>query len=62
MKIQNSVKLTILSSLFLIFNLSSQDLPEMDQDFLDSLPESVQEDLMSEMNDKKEDIKNLTEY
>ena len=31
----------------------------MDQDFLDSLPESVQSDLMEEMKDKKNDIKNL---
>jgi len=59
MKIQYSIKLTILSSLFLIFNLGSQELPAMDQDFLDSLPESVQDDLMSEMKDKKDDIKNV---
>jgi polysaccharide biosynthesis/export protein len=59
MKIQNSIKLTILSSLFLIFNLSSQDFPEMDQDFLDSLPETVQNDLKAEMEDERSNIKNL---
>ena len=31
----------------------------MDKDFLDSLPESVQDDLVSEMKGKKDDIKNL---
>jgi protein involved in polysaccharide export with SLBB domain len=31
----------------------------MDQDFLDSLPESVQSDLMAEMKDEKNDVKNL---
>ena len=59
MKIQYLNKLTILSSLFFIFNLGSQEMTAMDQDFLDSLPESVQEDLMSEMKDEKNDIKNL---
>jgi len=59
MKIQYSIKLTIFSSLFLIFNLGSQELPAMDQDFLDSLPESVQDDLKAEMKGEKNDIKNL---
>jgi protein involved in polysaccharide export with SLBB domain len=59
MKVQYLNKLTILSSLFLIFNLGSQEMTAMDQDFLDSLPESVQEDLMAEMKNEKNQIKNL---
>jgi protein involved in polysaccharide export with SLBB domain len=59
MKTQHLIKLSVLSSLFLVCNLGSQELPAMDQDFLDSLPESVQSDLMEEMKDKKNDIKNL---
>ena len=59
MKIQHLIKLSVLSSLFLVLNLGSQELPAMDQDFLDSLPESVQSDLKEEMKDKKNDIKNL---
>jgi protein involved in polysaccharide export with SLBB domain len=34
-------------------------MPAMDQDFLDSLPDSVQADLMAEIKDEKKDIKNL---
>ena len=59
MKSKYLTKLSVLSSLFLVCNLVSQELPTLDQDFLDSLPESVQSDLMEEMNDKKNGIKNL---
>ena len=59
MKTQYLIILSVLSFLFLIFNLDSQELPAMDQDFLDSLPESVQSDLMAEMKDEKNDVKNL---
>ncbi|MDA8862075.1 SLBB domain-containing protein [Gammaproteobacteria bacterium] len=59
MKVQYLNKLTILSFLFLIFNLGSQEMTAMDQDFLDSLPEAVQDDLMAEMKYEKNDIKNL---
>ena len=62
MKTTYSIKLIILCSLFSVYNIESQsagNLSELDQDFLNSLPDSVQADLMSEMKQDKNNNKNL---
>jgi polysaccharide biosynthesis/export protein len=62
MKTTYLIKLIILCSLFSVYNIESQsaaNLSELDQDFLNSLPDSVQADLMSEMKQDKNNIKNL---
>ena len=62
MKNKFLLKLPFLFFIFFAVQTESQsigDLPEMDQNFLDSLPESVQEDLMSEMKQDKGNNKNL---
>jgi polysaccharide export outer membrane protein len=62
MKNKFLIKLPFLFFIFFAVQTESQsigDLTEMDQNFLDSLPESVQEDLMSEMKQDKGNNKNL---
>ena len=62
MKNKYLLKLPFLFFIFFAVQTESQslgDLPEMDQNFLDSLPESVQEDLMSEIKQDKGNNRNL---
>lgn len=62
MKLLHSLKLPVLLSLFLVLHSESQsfdDVSALDEDFLNSLPESVQKDLMDEMNEGNESTKNL---
>ena len=62
MNLLHSLKLPVLLSLFLVLHSESQsfdDVSGLDEDFLNSLPESVQKDLMDEMNEGNENTKNL---
>jgi polysaccharide biosynthesis/export protein len=60
MKIKYTKNLSVLLSfLFLTFNLDSQEMPTMDQDFLDSLPDSVQDELKAEIKNEDKGAKNL---
>lgn len=52
--------LAILSTSTLIYSQDSSNVSAMDKDFLDSLPESVRDDVMSEMKYSTDDSKNLT--
>jgi protein involved in polysaccharide export with SLBB domain len=51
--------LAILSTSTLIYSQDLSSLSAMDKDFLDSLPESVRDDVMSEMRYSSDDSKNL---
>ena len=62
MKSKHLSKIIILCSLLFAFHIESQsvgEMPTMDQDFLDSLPESVRKDLESEIKSSEENTKNL---
>ena len=62
MKMKYTSKFLTLFTLFFVIHLNAQsisDVPSLDQDFLDSLPESVQDDLVKEMEDERLDKKNV---